>query len=91
VNRTTERRAHAYAVRAMRKLGRELTSGTWAQSKPQGNAESQRIEPQPLSVNEAVTVIVRASAIVMRLGIDSVIASADEALGRMVGSLLGDD
>lgn len=77
MNRTTERLAHAYAVRTLRRLGRKLTSGEWG--------------GDPLSVNEAVTVIVRASAIVMRLGVDSVIGAAEDALDRMVNSLLGSE
>lgn len=75
MNRATQRLAHAYAVRALRKLGRKLTSGEWG--------------GEPLSVRESVTVIGDAMGTVFRLGIASVVDAAEDALDSAVRQLLG--
>lgn len=69
-----QKRAHVFAVKWLRGLGRRLVDG--------------RYGGEPMTGQEAVTIMVRASAIVMRLGVNNVIAAAEDALGRMVGSLL---
>lgn len=80
MNRTTERLAHAFAVRGMRRIGRKLMTGEY----------SSELNAEPLSAEEAVTVMVRAASMVMRLGLQSVIDAASESLERVVRSMLGE-
>lgn len=66
---TTERRARVYAVKALRKLGRDLTSGEWSGD-----------EPMPLSAEQALAVMGRAMVVVVRLGVASAVNALDDAL-----------
>lgn len=70
-----KRKAHAYAVRAVRQLGRDLTSGEWSP------------DNGPLSTAEALTVIGLAMRTTVKLGVASGINAIDQALGEMLGEM----
>ncbi len=67
------RLAHAYAVRALRKLGHELVSGSWSRS------------AEPLTEPQAALVLSRAMATVVMLGLSSVSDAIDRKLGELLG------
>lgn len=67
------RRAHAYALRSLRSLGRELMAGSWSR------------DAQPLSAEQAVAVMTRAMASCLKLGIASAVNALDDALRDLLG------
>lgn len=78
MSRKQERAAHAYAVRALRRLGRDFTTGEWSESFG------------PLSAPDALRVMARAAGTVARLGVASVVNAIDEALADALLKLTGE-
>jgi hypothetical protein len=72
VTREQRRLAHAYAVRALRQLGRELATGEW------------RPGAEPIPVPQAAVVIGRAFMATMELGISNVLDALDERLSQFL-------
>ncbi len=76
MNAATKRRAHAYAVRAMRQLGRELTSGMWMSN------------TGAMSALDAAAIMGRALATTLRLGIETVSDEVDVKLRELLDDVV---
>ncbi len=66
-----ERRAHAYAIKAIRELGRELQLGTWGGG--------------PVAVPRVAWILGSAFAQTMRLGFESLRDAFDDKLDELLG------
>lgn len=75
MKRAMERKAHAYAVRAIRQLGRDLTSGDWS---PDNGA---------LTTGEALAVIGLAMRTVIRLGVAAGVNAIDQAIADVLADV----
>lgn len=75
VNLAGQRKAHAYAVRAVRQLGRDLTSGDWSP------------DNGPLTTTEALAVIGMAMRTVLKLGVASTLNAIDNAIADVLADV----
>lgn len=66
---------HAYAVRCMRQLGRELVAGSWAR------------RAVPMSVPQVVLVMTEALATVVRIGVSNVVDEFDARVSELLDDL----
>lgn len=81
-----KRLAHAYAVRELRRLGQELTSGQWAEGVPGLGAdpEARRARAGVMSAPAAAVLMARAFAAVVGVGLDAVSAAIDDRLAELL-------
>lgn len=69
-----KRLAHAYAVRELRRLGRELVAGSWSR------------DAEPLTVPQASVVIAKALVTTLDWGVASVRDALDDRLAELFGT-----
>lgn len=84
MNAKTKRLAHAYAVRELRRLGHELTSGAWVSRAPRAFANAGLVGT--MSAPQAAVIIARAFGAVVDIGLATVRDAIDDRLAELLGA-----